>query len=65
MPFQVRVVEPMGSHILLTGAIEGQLARIVAPPTARVKPGERLGLTVDPERLTWIDAATGRAIGRG
>jgi multiple sugar transport system ATP-binding protein len=65
LPFQVRVVEPMGSHILLTGAIEGQLARIVAPPTAQVKPGERLGLTVDPARLTWIDAETGRAIGRG
>jgi multiple sugar transport system ATP-binding protein len=65
LPFQVRVVEPMGSHILLTGAIEGQLARIVAPPTAQVRPGERLGLTVDPARLTWIDAETGRAIGRG
>ena len=32
LPFDVRVVEPMGSHLLLTGAIDGQLARIVAPP---------------------------------
>ena len=48
MPFDVRVVEPMGSHLLLTGSIDGQLARIVAPPTAKVNAGERVGLTVDP-----------------
>jgi multiple sugar transport system ATP-binding protein len=64
MPFDVRVVEPMGSHLLLTGSIEGQLARIVAPPTAKVNAGERVGLNVDPSRLTWIDSATGRAVGR-
>jgi multiple sugar transport system ATP-binding protein len=64
LPFDVRVVEPMGSHLLLTGAIDAQPARIVAPPTARVAPGERVGLTVDPSRLTWIDGATGRAIAR-
>ncbi len=64
IPFDVRVVEPMGSHLLLTGAIDGQLARIVAPPTARVNAGERVGLTVDPSRLTWIDGATGRAVAR-
>lgn len=62
--FDVRVVEPMGSHLLLTGSIDGQLARIVVPPTARVAAGERVGLTVDPSRLTWIDGATGRAVAR-
>ena len=60
----MRVVEPMGSHLLLTGAIDGQLARIVAPPTAKVKAGERVGLNVDPARVTWIDGGTGRAIAR-
>ena len=64
IPFDVRVVEPMGSHLLLTGAIDGQLARIVAPPTAKVNAGERVGLTVDPSRVTWIDGSTGRAIAR-
>jgi multiple sugar transport system ATP-binding protein len=62
IPFDVRVVEPMGSHLLLTGAIDGQAVRIVTPPTARVQAGERVGLIVDPARLTWIDAASGRAI---
>ncbi len=64
LPFDIRVVEPMGSHLLLTGSIDGQPARIVAPPTATVRAGERVGLSVDPARLTWIDPATGRAIGR-
>ena len=62
IPFKVRVVEPMGSHILLTGTILDQPARIVVPPTTRVEPGARVGLTVDPRRLTWIDAQTGKAI---
>jgi multiple sugar transport system ATP-binding protein len=62
IPFDIRVVEPMGSHLLLTGSIDGQPARIVAPPIAKVSPGERVGLTVDPARVTWIDSATGRAI---
>jgi multiple sugar transport system ATP-binding protein len=54
----------MGSHLLLTGSIDGQLARIVAPPTAHVAPGERVGLSIDPSRLTWIDGANGRAVTR-
>jgi multiple sugar transport system ATP-binding protein len=54
----------MGSHLLLTGFIDGQLARIVAPPSAKVRTGEQVGLEVDPTRLTWIDGRTGRAVGR-
>jgi multiple sugar transport system ATP-binding protein len=64
IPFVIRVVEPMGSHLLLTGSIDGQPARIVAPPIAKVSPGERVGLTVDPARVTWIDSTTGRAVVR-
>jgi multiple sugar transport system ATP-binding protein len=64
IPFEIRVVEPLGSHLLLTGSIDGQLARIVAPPDATVAAGERVGLTVDPARLTWIDVSTGHALTR-
>jgi multiple sugar transport system ATP-binding protein len=64
IPFHVRVVEPMGSHVLLTGTILGQPARIVAPATATVEPGADVGLSVDPRRLTWFDPATGMAIRR-
>jgi multiple sugar transport system ATP-binding protein len=64
IPFDIRVVEPMGSHLLLTGSIDGQPARIVAPPNAVVAAGERVGLTVDPTRLTWLDVTTGHALAR-
>jgi multiple sugar transport system ATP-binding protein len=64
IPYEVGVVEPMGSHLLLTGFIDGQMARIVAPPSAKVRAGEQVGLQVDPTRLTWIDGRTGRAVGR-
>jgi multiple sugar transport system ATP-binding protein len=64
LPFDIRVVEPLGSHLMVTGSIEGQPARIVTPPTAQVTAGERVGLAVDPSRLTWIDGATGRAVPR-
>jgi multiple sugar transport system ATP-binding protein len=63
IPFHVKVVEPMGSHVLLTGTILDQPARIVAPPTATIEPGAHVGLSVDPRRLTWIDPETGKAIG--
>jgi multiple sugar transport system ATP-binding protein len=62
IPFHVKVVEPMGSHVLLTGTILDQPARIVAPPTAAVEAGAHVGLSVDPRRLTWIDPETGKAI---
>jgi multiple sugar transport system ATP-binding protein len=62
IPFHVRVVEPMGAHILLTGTILDQPTRIVVPPTATVEAGAQIGLSVDPRRLTWIDPETGKAI---
>jgi multiple sugar transport system ATP-binding protein len=62
IPFHVRVVEPMGSHLLLTGTILDQPARVVAPATATVEPGGHVGLSVDARRLTWIDPETGKAI---
>jgi multiple sugar transport system ATP-binding protein len=61
MPFTVRVAEPMGSHLLLTGRVGDDLARIVAPPSTQVDAGATLGLALDPARIVWIDPETGRA----
>ncbi len=58
----VRAVEPMGSHLLVTGTISGQPTRVVAPPATIMAAGTEIGLTVDPARLTWIDPKTGKAI---
>ncbi len=62
LPFRVRVAEPMGSHLLLTGHVGDDLARIVAPPAARIEAGATLGLILDPERIVWIDPETGRSL---
>lgn len=61
MPFTVRVAEPMGSHLLLTGHVGDDLARIVAPSATQVETGATLGLALDPARVIWIDPETGRA----
>jgi multiple sugar transport system ATP-binding protein len=61
LPFRVKVAEPMGSHLLLTGHVGDDLARIVAPPTTRVEAGVTLGLSLDPDRIVWIDPETGRS----
>jgi multiple sugar transport system ATP-binding protein len=60
--FDVAVVEPMGSHLLLTGKIDGQLARIGAPPTAAIRPQSQVGLDIALDRVTWLNAETGKAL---
>jgi multiple sugar transport system ATP-binding protein len=60
--FEVRVVEPMGSHTLLTGTVAGQQIRVVAPSDARPGQGVILHLRPLPERISWMDAASGAAL---
>jgi multiple sugar transport system ATP-binding protein len=62
LPFEVRVCEPLGSTLLLTGTVAGQLARVAARPDCGVKAGDILGLKPDLYRLVWLDAQTGHAI---
>jgi multiple sugar transport system ATP-binding protein len=62
LPFDVRVCEPLGSTLLLTGRIEGQLARVAVRPEAAVRPGDRLSLRPDPKRIIWLDPESGRAL---
>jgi multiple sugar transport system ATP-binding protein len=63
LPFDVGVCEPLGATLLLTGRINGQLARVSVRPDARVKPGDRLGLAPNSDRIVWIDPANGKAMG--
>ena len=62
MPFAVRVVEPMGSHTLLTGTVMGQQIRVVAPSDSRAQPGALVQLRPLPDRISWIDAESGAAL---
>jgi multiple sugar transport system ATP-binding protein len=63
LAFEVRVIEPMGSHTLLTGNVEGQQIRVVAPSDARPGQGTILRLKPLPDRISWMDAASGAALG--
>lgn len=65
LAFEVLVVEPMGSHLLLTGSVAGQRVRVVASSQARMSKGTVLGLKPDPERLVVMDAATGQLVQEG
>ncbi|MBO1075460.1 ABC transporter ATP-binding protein [Roseomonas marmotae] len=62
--FELRVAEPLGSHLLLTGTTEGQLMRVVVPYAdgALPQPGQVLHLRPNLDRLNWMDAAKGVAL---
>lgn len=62
LPFEVTVTEPLGSHTLLTGVVEGQQMRATARPDSGIVRGDRLILKPDSARVVWLDATTGRAI---
>jgi multiple sugar transport system ATP-binding protein len=62
LAFEVRVVEPMGSHTLLTGTVAGQQIRVVAPSDARPDHGAILHLQPSPDRISWMDATSGAAL---
>jgi multiple sugar transport system ATP-binding protein len=64
LSFLVRVIEPMGSHTLLTGTVEGQMVRVMAPSDRRPAAGEVLQLCPTADRISWMDAATGAALER-
>jgi multiple sugar transport system ATP-binding protein len=59
--FQVQVVEPLGSHLLLTGAAEDQPLRVVVPPDTEVRAGETIALRPDLAHISWMHADTGEA----
>ncbi|MCA0425731.1 MAG: sugar ABC transporter ATP-binding protein, partial [Proteobacteria bacterium] len=59
----VGVCEPLGATLLLTGRIEGQLARVAVRPDSCIRPGDRLGLAPALDRIVWIDPNDGRALG--
>ncbi len=64
-PFAVRVAEPLGSHIVLTGESAGQRVRVIVPPEHPVRPGVTMHLRPRLDRVVWMDPASGAAIGRG
>ena len=62
VPADVLVVEPLGSHALVTARIAGVPVKIEAPVDIGLRSDERIHVAVDQARIRWMDAATGAAI---
>jgi multiple sugar transport system ATP-binding protein len=58
----VRVLEPLGSHVLLTGDIAGQQVRVMLPPDITARPGDTLHVQPIAGRIRWMSAAAGTAL---
>lgn len=58
----VRVVEPLGAHVLVTCDVEGQLFRAVLDNRSVAKAGDVLYLAPQAGRIRWFDTETQMAI---
>lgn len=59
---RVVVVEPLGSHKLLTMRVGDETAKVSVASDQPVAPGEDVWLHFDPEKIRWMDATSGEAI---
>lgn len=62
LPAKVRIVEPLGAHLLVTCDVGGALFRAVLDSDMQVKPGEMLTLAPQPDRVRWFDPETTKAV---
>ncbi len=61
LEMKVRVAEPMGSHLLLTGSIHDQPVRVILPASETVGSGDTIGLKLDRKRITWLSPESGQS----
>ncbi|MBV2361545.1 ABC transporter ATP-binding protein [Thalassococcus sp. CAU 1522] len=57
-----KVVEPLGAYLLVTCDVGGALFRAVLDSDTPVKPGDRLTLAPQPDRVRWFDPETTLAV---
>jgi multiple sugar transport system ATP-binding protein len=55
---EVRVVEPLGPHTLVTTTVGGQPFRAVLDSTITLAPGDLLTLAPVPDRIRWFNPET-------
>ena len=60
---ETMVVEPLGSHLLVTATVEGQVIKVVTRTDFAVQPGMPIWLQPEPDKLRWLRAADGVALG--
>ena len=59
---RVLVVEPLGSHNLVTLAIGEQQLKATTRPDARLERNQEVGVRIDAARIRWLDAEHGKAL---
>ena len=59
---RVKIVEPLGAHLLLTCDVQGDLFRAVLDSDTVVAPGDLLTLAPNPSRIRWFDPETTLAV---
>jgi len=59
----VLVVEPLGSHDLLTCQLGGELIKVATRPDMEVRADEDIHLALEHERTVWMDPESQRTIG--
>ena len=57
------VVEPLGSHLLVTASVEGQPIKVVTRTDFPVRAGMPIWLEPEPDKVRWLRAADGLALG--
>jgi multiple sugar transport system ATP-binding protein len=62
LPAKVKIVEPLGPHLLVTCDVAGHGFRAVLENDTPVKPGDTLNLAPIEGRARWFDTETGRSI---
>jgi multiple sugar transport system ATP-binding protein len=60
---RVLVVEPLGSHDLLTVQLGDEQLKVATRPDVGLRRDDAVGLRLALERITWLDPESGRAIG--
>ena len=56
------VVEPLGSHNLVTIDVDGQLVKATTRPDVSIGRDVELGLRIDSSRIRWLDHESGAAL---
>jgi multiple sugar transport system ATP-binding protein len=57
------VVEPLGSHLLITASVGDQLLKVVTRADFDVHPGQRLHLQPEMDKIRWLRTSDGMVIG--
>jgi multiple sugar transport system ATP-binding protein len=57
------VVEPLGSHLLITASVGDQLLKVVTRADFDAQPGQRLRLQPEMDKMRWLRASDGASIG--